>query len=295
MAAAAAAMASPASPEYFLPLPRPPGRLVANASHSPTPLLAAPLPMPPRKPAKPQFPADALKPVRNEKKSKSAMAKPAMSPINAKAMEAAASLQLKPLKKPRRRCSCCLCCALASLVLVGVALCIVLAGTLMYVTLRPELLQFRIEKPLISALDIAKTLDFSYLTTNIDLFVAILNKNEDIAFDYKGIKVYLSSDDANLGRAELAGISQAPNNLTIEKFHIGVANSLVSEGDGRRLKAKFDENNLVLDVELQGQIRATIRKIRTSYFSIRVRCLGIDYSKAALGIEGKCEIYALGW
>lgn len=179
--------------------------------------------------------------------------------------------------------------------LVGVALCVVLAGTLMYVALRPEFPQFRIEKSSISALDIAKTSDFLYLTTNIDLFVAILNKNDDIAFYFKDIKAYLSSDDVNLGRAELAGISQAPNNLTIEKFHIGVANSLVSEGDGRRLKAKFDENNLVLDVELQGQIRATIRKIRTSYFSIRVRCLGIDYSKAVLGIEGKCEIYALGW
>ncbi|XP_077244212.1 NDR1/HIN1-like protein 13 [Tasmannia lanceolata] len=200
-----------------------------------------------------------------------------------------------PIKRQRRPCcSTCKCCMWTFFFFFSLLLFFTLIGSLLYAWARPMLPEFRVERLSVPKFELVTNSHQTYLKTEVHLFFEASNKNDKIGFSYDDIRVFVSSEDVNLGRESVPAFAQGPNNVTIVKIRSGVSNSLVDNGEGKRLKKKFEKKDLVLDVELRAAVRIFVGKWISNRFPITLLCEDIHLSKVAAGFEPVCHVSLMG-
>lgn len=190
-----------------------------------------------------------------------------------------------------------------SIFLICLVLIVAVAGAMFLGYFQPKLPVVRIERLKLPMLNVTTSSQQNYLSTDIELFIVVLNVNKKVEFSYSPLTVYVSSGVVNLGKAEIPGFTQmAVSNMTVLKVRTGVSHALVDNEEGEKLRTSYeDEMSMKVDVMLSGSVRFIFGGggssgegegyLRTTKIPIGVLCKNVDVSRVGNNNhEPQCKV-----
>ncbi|ERN04234.1 hypothetical protein AMTR_s00077p00143080 [Amborella trichopoda] len=200
----------------------------------------------------------------------------------------------KPRKKKPRRC-CCSCCLWICVLLLVLILFLCLVGFAVFVYFRPTPPKFKVETLKFKQFSVESRSQQLYLTSNVQLFVEALNKNDRFGFSYDHLSALVFANDVSLGGASFPRFLQPRKNTTVMNFPASVMGSLVDNAEGKEMESKYKAKQLDLNVELRGNLRIIFRRWSSGKLEFQLWCEGVNQHKISMGMEPQCKVKLFGW
>ncbi|GMY23824.1 NDR1/HIN1-like protein 6 [Fagus crenata] len=203
----------------------------------------------------------------------------------------------RPRKRRRNwgRICCRYLCVLIMILLVIVAV----ASTLFYLWFIPQLPVFHLQSFRIPRFNVAVKPDGTYLDAQTVLRVEIKNPNNKLSLFYQHGRVTVTvggeADPTELGSKDVDGFTQKRRNITSLKVETVVKNQVVDDGDGSKLKARFQSKGLVVSVEVQSGLGFIVEGLKIGPLGVKVLCGGVSLKRLESGDTPSCTINTLKW
>lgn len=103
------------------------------------------------------------------------------------------------------------------------------------------------------------------------------------------------ADPTELGSKGVDGFTQKRRNITSLKVETVVKNQVVDDGDGSKLKARFQSKGLVVSVEVQSGLGFIVEGLKIGPLGVKVLCGGVSLKRLESGDMPSCTINTLKW
>jgi len=202
----------------------------------------------------------------------------------------------RPKKKRRSCCRFCCCCICITLVLF---IFLLLVGTaVFYLWFDPKLPNFSLASFRLDGFKLADDPDGASLSATAVARVEMKNPNSKLVFYYGNTAVDLSvgsgNDETGMGETTVNGFRQGPKNSTSVKVETTVKNQLVERGLAKRLAAKFQSKDLVINVVAKTKVGLGVGGIKIGMLAVNLRCGGVSLNKLDTD-SPKCILNTLKW
>nr|BAC41966.1 unknown protein [Arabidopsis thaliana] len=202
----------------------------------------------------------------------------------------------RPKKKRRSCCRFCCCCICITLVLF---IFLLLVGTaVFYLWFDPKLPTFSLASFRLDGFKLADDPDGASLSATAVARVEMKNPNSKLVFYYGNTAVDLSvgsgNDETGMGETTMNGFRQGPKNSTSVKVETTVKNQLVERGLAKRLAAKFQSKDLVINVVAKTKVGLGVGGIKIGMLTVNLRCGGVSLNKLDTD-SPKCILNTLKW
>ncbi|XP_018827869.1 NDR1/HIN1-like protein 6 [Juglans regia] len=202
-------------------------------------------------------------------------------------------------KKRRRSCCRACCCFLFVFVLV-LLLVVAVAFGLFYLWFQPRLPVFHLQSFRIPRFTVTTKADGTYLDAHTVTRVEVKNPNGKLSLFYKQSTVAVTfsaghDEDTEVGSEDVPEFTQGMTNITSMKVETGVKNQLVDDGEGRKLKARFQNKELVVNVEVRSGVGFYVDGLRIGPLAVKVLCGGVSLKVLETGDMPKCTVTILKW
>lgn len=209
---------------------------------------------------------------------------------------AAMPSSFRPKKKRRSCCRFCCCCICITLVLL---IFLLLVGTaVFYLWFDPKLPAFSLASFRLDGFKLADDPDGASLSATAVARVEMRNPNSKLVFYYGNTVVEMSvgsgNDETEMGQTTINGFRQGPKNSTSVKVETTVKNQLVERGVAKRLAAKFQSKDLVINVVAKTRVGLGVAGIKIGMLAVNLRCGGVSLNKLDTD-SPKCTLNTLKW
>ncbi|KAG7570675.1 Late embryogenesis abundant protein LEA_2 subgroup [Arabidopsis thaliana x Arabidopsis arenosa] len=202
----------------------------------------------------------------------------------------------RPKKKRRSCCRFCCCCICITLVLF---IFLLLVGTaVFYLWFDPKLPTFSLASFRLDGFKLADDPDGASLSATAVARVEMKNPNSKLVFYYGNTAVEMSvgtgNDETGMGETTVNGFRQGPKNSTSVKVETTVKNELVERGLAKRLAAKFQSKDLVINVVAKTKVGLGVGGIKIGMLAVNLRCGGVSLNKLDTD-SPQCTLNTLKW
>ncbi|ESQ39269.1 hypothetical protein EUTSA_v10001596mg [Eutrema salsugineum] len=200
-------------------------------------------------------------------------------------------------KKKRRGCCRFFCCCLCITLVLFIFL--LLVGTaVFYLWFDPKLPTFSLASFRLDGFKLSDDPDGALLSATAVARVEMRNPNTKLVFYYGNTDVEMSvrsgNDETGMGETTINGFRQGPKNSTSVKVETSVKSQLVERGLAKRLAAKFQSKDLVINVVAKTKVGLGVSGIKIGMLAVNLRCGGVSLNKLDTD-SPKCILNTLKW
>ncbi|XP_019056688.1 PREDICTED: uncharacterized protein LOC104802056 [Tarenaya hassleriana] len=204
--------------------------------------------------------------------------------------------KFQPKKKRRSCCLSCCCCFCVALLLIIFLL--IVASAVFYLWFDPKLPTVSLASCRLDQFKVVPDPDGATLSAAAMARVELKNPNAKLALYFgdtdMAVTVGQGIEETSLGSATVPGFRQGPRNTTSIKVATGVKNELVDNNVAKRLAAKFQSKDLLINVEAKSKVGLGIGNVKIGMLGITLRCGGVSLDKLDSD-SPKCILNTLKW
>ncbi|KAJ4870651.1 Late embryogenesis abundant (LEA) hydroxyproline-rich glycoprotein family [Raphanus sativus] len=190
-------------------------------------------------------------------------------------------------------CCCCLCITLVLLTFL-----LLVATAVFYLWFDPKLPTFSLASFRLDGFKLTPDPDGASLSATAVARVEMRNPNTKLVFYYGNTAVEMSvgsgNDETGMGETTVSGFRQGPKNSTSVKVETSVKNQLLDMGLAKRLSAKFQSKDLVMNVVARTKVGLGVGGIKIGMLAVNLRCGGVSLNKLDTD-SPKCILNTLKW
>ncbi|KAJ6338375.1 hypothetical protein OIU76_007945 [Salix suchowensis] len=218
-------------------------------------------------------------------------AKSAPRPLPTKAM---LPPSFQPRKRRSRHCRLCFCC-LILLIMIAILL-LMIAGGLFYLWFDPKLPVFHLQSLKLSAFNITKKPDGTFLSAKMVARIEVRNPNEKIIYHFgeSNVETTAGDDEVSLGSTTLPEFTQGQQNTTSLKIETSVNNELIEDGIGSKILDQFTTKKLKVNLDVKTSIGIGAEGVKTGLLGVEVLCGGVTLKETITEMP-RCIITTLKW
>ncbi|KAF8113787.1 hypothetical protein N665_0045s0031 [Sinapis alba] len=206
------------------------------------------------------------------------------------------SSSFRPNQKRRSCCRTCCCCLCITLVLFIFLLLVAIA--VFYLWFDPKLPTFSLSSFRLDGFKLTDDPDGASLSATAVARVEMRNPNAKLVFYYGNTAVEMSvgngNDETGMGETTVDGFRQGPKNSTSVKVETSVKNQLLDRGLAKRLSAKFQSKDLVINVAAKTKVGFGVGGVKIGMLAVNLRCGGVSLNKLDTD-SPKCILNTLKW
>ncbi|KAF3548566.1 hypothetical protein DY000_02002563 [Brassica cretica] len=207
--------------------------------------------------------------------------------------------QPPPMRPKRKRGSCCrTCCCCVCITLVLVIFLLLVGTAVFYLWFDPKLPIFSLASFRLDGFKLSDDPDGASLSATAVARVEMRNPNAKLVFYYGNTAVEMSvgngNDETGMGETTVNGFRQGPKNSTSVKVETSVKNQLLDRGLAKRLSAKFQSKDLVMNVVAKTKVGLGVGGVKIGMLAVNLRCGGVSLNKLDTD-SPKCILNTLKW
>ncbi|KAL0711395.1 hypothetical protein Bca4012_018373 [Brassica carinata] len=200
--------------------------------------------------------------------------------------------------KPKRRSCCRTCCCCLCITLVLLLVLLLVATAVFYLWFDPKLPTFSLASFRLDGFKLSDDPDGASLSATAVARVEMRNPNTKLVFYYGNTAVEMSvgngNDETGMGETTIDGFRQGPKNSTSVKVETSVKNQLLERGLAKRLSAKFQSKDLVINVVAKTKVGLGVGGMKIGMLAVNLRCGGVSLNKLDTD-SPKCTLNTLKW
>ncbi|KAJ0053371.1 hypothetical protein Pint_00533 [Pistacia integerrima] len=199
--------------------------------------------------------------------------------------------QKKKRRSFRRICCCSFCILMLILTII-----FLISFAVFYLWFDPKAPVFHLQSLSFRHFNVSVKTDGTYLNVATLTRVEVRNPNEKLTYYYGGSEVEMSAGkdkDIDFGSTNLAGFTQAKNNMTSLKIETK-NNQLVEDGVGPRLMSRYKNKDMVVNVEVRTTVGVEWNGWKIRPLGVNVFCGGVTLKTLNREMP-RCTINLLKW
>lgn len=185
--------------------------------------------------------------------------------------------------KPKRGSCCRTCCCCVCITLVLVIFLLLFGTAVFYLWFDPKLPIFSLASFRLDGFKLSDDPDGASLSATAVARVEMRNPNAKLVFYYGNTAVEMSvgngNDETGMGETTVNGFRQGPKNSTSVKVETSVKNQLLDRGLAKRLSAKFQSKDLVMNVVAKTKVGLGVGGVKIGMLAVNLRCGGVSLNK----------------
>ncbi|KAK2644645.1 hypothetical protein Ddye_019840 [Dipteronia dyeriana] len=185
---------------------------------------------------------------------------------------------------------CYVCCAWTCLAVFVVLMITVILGLVSMSFLRSTVPVITVNALSFPRLEISSSSGQKLLTADVNMAFEVTNKKDKVVLNIRPLTVDVSSEKVNIGRAKTRGFFLKTGKSSTMNAYSSVVKKKVDLSNTEQLEANIQDKQVVVDIELHGDMKISYGGLTINGLPMTVKCKGIWPSVFQSRDAPKCDV-----